>query len=69
MVFAIDSKDARLMAASPARGLLPADIGLIVHGPYITLDFSVRPFDAIEFDRMLAVMEQLVRFDTAHRHR
>jgi hypothetical protein len=61
VAFAMDSKDARLMAASPARGLLPADIGLLVHGPYLTLDFSARPFDAIEFDRMLAIMEQVAR--------
>jgi hypothetical protein len=59
VVFAIDSKDAKRLAAAPARGLLPADIGLLVHGPYVTMDFSSRPFDAIEFDRMLAIMDQV----------
>jgi hypothetical protein len=59
LVSALDSKAAREIAKSPTRGLLPADIGLIVHGPYITLDFSSRPFDTIEFERMLAVMKQL----------
>jgi hypothetical protein len=54
------TKDARQIATSPARGLLPADIGLMVHGPYLTLDFSSRPFDAIEFERMLTIMDQLV---------
>src|SRR5256885_1785346 len=48
------------MATSPVRGLLPPDVGMLVHGPYVTLDFSRRPFDTIEFERMLVVMEQLV---------
>ncbi len=60
VAFAVDSMDARTIAASPARGLLPADIGLLVHGPYVTLDFSTRPFDAIEFDRMLAILKQVI---------
>jgi len=60
VVAAADSRAAREMARSPARGLLPADIGLIMHGAFITLDFSSRPFDTIEFERMLAVMDQIV---------
>jgi len=60
VAFGAESKDARQIAASPARGLLPADIGLLVHGPYLTLDFSSRQFDSIEFERMLAIMEQLI---------
>jgi hypothetical protein len=60
-VFATEPSAARAMAKSPVRGLLPPDIGLLVHGPYVTLDFSRRPFDTIEFERMLVVMEQLVR--------
>jgi hypothetical protein len=59
-VFATDTNSARAMAKSPVRGLLPPDIGLLVHGPYVTLDFSRRPFDTIEFERMLVIMEQLV---------
>jgi hypothetical protein len=61
VVFATEAKDARAMAASPARGLLPADIGFMVYGPYTALDFSTRPFDTIEFDRMRAILEQLVK--------
>jgi hypothetical protein len=68
VVYAGDSKDAKQLASSHARGLLPADIGLLVHGPYVTLDFSARPFDTIEFDRLLAVMEQVVRFDSVGGH-
>ena len=59
VVCAAESRAARRMAAAPARGLLPPDIGLLVHGSYVMLDFSHRPFDVVEFDRMLAVMEQL----------
>ena len=36
-------------------------IGLLLHGEYLLLDFSERPFDPIEFGRMLAVADQLVR--------
>jgi hypothetical protein len=60
MICAADSRAAREISKSPARGLLPRDVGLIVHGQYITLDFSNRPFDTIEFERMLAVMQQIL---------
>jgi len=66
VAFAGDSKDARRIAGSPARSLLPADIGLLIHGPYVTLDFSARPFDVIEFDRMIAIMAQVIGFDSAN---
>ncbi len=61
VVFAADGPAARRLAASPARGLLPHDVGLLVHGPAVVLDFSGRPFDGVEFDRMLVVAEQLVQ--------
>jgi hypothetical protein len=61
VVFAGDSKDARVIANCPAKGLLPPDIGLLMHGPYVTLDFSSRAFDAIEFNRMLVILEQIGR--------
>jgi hypothetical protein len=60
VVHAMESKMAQMIAASPARGLLPPDVGLMLHGPYVTIDFSARPFDSIEFERMLVVMEQVV---------
>lgn len=59
-VLASDTRMAKAMANSPARGLLPPDVGLMVHGPFVTLDFSARPFDSIEFERMEAVMEQVL---------
>jgi hypothetical protein len=60
IICAADSRAAREMAKSHTRGLIPADIGLILHGQFITLDFSNRPFDTIEFERMLVVMEQVL---------
>jgi hypothetical protein len=58
-VHATDVKPARHLAASAARGLLPHDVGLLVHGPVVILDFTNRPFDGVEFDRMLVVAEQV----------
>lgn len=63
IVFATDSRDARRLAATSALGLLPPDIGLLIHGPYVTLDFSTRPFDTIEFDRMLVILDQIIQAD------
>jgi hypothetical protein len=60
VAYGVDARAAKQIAHSPARGLLPPDVGLMVHGPYVTLDFSPRPFDTIEFERMLVVMEQIV---------
>ncbi len=60
VVHAADRPAARKLAASAARGLLPADVGLLVLGPALVLDFSGRPFDGVEFDRMIAVAEQVV---------
>jgi hypothetical protein len=60
VAYGVDTRAATQIAHSPARGLLPPDVGLLVHGPYVTLDFSARPFDTIEFERMLIVMEQIV---------
>jgi hypothetical protein len=67
VVFANETRDARAMANCSARGLLPADIGLMIHGPFVTLDFSARPFDPIEFNRMLVIMDQLIAHLPANR--
>jgi hypothetical protein len=58
-IFAAESRDARQLAASHVRGLLPADIGYLIHGPFVTLDFSTRPFDVIEFERVMTILEQI----------
>ena len=60
VVFGTDSAAARALSATAARGLLPPDIGLLLVGPHLVLDFTERPFDPIEFDRMNALAEQLV---------
>jgi hypothetical protein len=51
---------ARRIANSPARGLLPHDVGLLWQPTAVVLDFSGRPFDGVEVDRMLAIAEQVV---------
>jgi hypothetical protein len=66
VIVASDGHAAKEMMNSPVRGLLPPDVGLMVHGPYVTIDFSERPFDTIEFERMIAVMEQIVSHLPAH---
>jgi hypothetical protein len=55
----VDSAAARRVA-NVARRLLPPDLGLLVHGEALIIDFSSRPFDVIEFDRMIALSDQLV---------
>jgi hypothetical protein len=51
---------ARRLNESQAAGLLPRDIGLIVGRGQLVLDFSSRPFDQLEFDRMMGLADQLV---------
>jgi hypothetical protein len=60
VVYGTDTRAASSLSKSQIRGLLPRDIGLLLHDQWLILDFSVRPFDPIEFDRMTALMEQLV---------
>ena len=55
-----DQKAARDLTRSSARGLMPPDVGLVLLGRYLLLDFSDRPFDGTEFNRMIAVAEQVV---------
>jgi hypothetical protein len=50
---------ARAAVASMLIALLPHDLGLILHGRRLILDFSTRPFDGIELSRIVALVEQL----------
>ncbi len=59
IVYGTDSVAARALSRSSARGLLPPDIGLLLAGQHLVLDFTARPFDQIEFNRMIAVADQL----------
>jgi hypothetical protein len=61
-VLAAGSAAARALSDSALRTLLPADIGLLLAEDWLLLDFSTRPLDPIELDRMLALAEQLGRF-------
>jgi hypothetical protein len=44
---------------SAIRALLPPDVGLLLDGQHMVLDFSHRPFDPISLWRMDALAEQL----------
>lgn len=50
---------ARKLNESHARGLLPRDIGAVVADDLLILDFSDRPFDQLEFDRMILLGKQV----------
>ncbi|MBC7783416.1 MAG: hypothetical protein H7144_06205 [Burkholderiales bacterium] len=58
-VYGLRATDARALANGPARALLPPDIGLIRGADQLILDFTSRPFDPVEFNRMLAVADQV----------
>ena len=60
VIYGADSTAARLLSSSQARALLPPDIGLLLSGTRLALDFSTRPFDPIELGRMTALADQLV---------
>lgn len=60
VVFGSDSSSARRMARSSLPALLPPDIGLLLHGSTLILDFTARPFDAIELSRLCSLIEQLL---------
>ena len=51
---------ARILVKSMLRALIPHDLGLVLHGRRLILDFSHRPFDEIELTRMNGLAEQLV---------
>jgi len=59
LVCGTDSGAARALADSFVVALLPPDVGLLLHGRQIALDFSSRPFDVIEFNRMLTLVDQI----------
>jgi hypothetical protein len=54
-----DSSAARAVVGSMLMALLPHDLGLVLHGRRLVIDFSTRPFDGIELSRMVALAEQL----------
>jgi hypothetical protein len=54
-----DPGAARRLNDSVARGLLPPDLTLLLDGPLMVIDFSSRPFDPIDMDRVVALARQL----------
>ncbi|CAN5492986.1 hypothetical protein BH10PLA1_BH10PLA1_16550 [soil metagenome] len=59
LALGVDSAAARQIADA-LRALLPPDLGLLVQGRSMVIDFSARLFDTIEFDRMIALSDQLI---------
>lgn len=51
---------ARALGKSPVRALVPPDVGLILWGHYLILDFSTRPFDPLALQRLDSLAEQVV---------
>jgi hypothetical protein len=60
VIFGTDTTAAVALAGSQLRGLLPADVGLLLHESHLILDFSTRPFDPLELQRMSMLVEQIV---------
>jgi len=59
MIFGSETRAARALAESAAPALLPPDVALVLYADHLILDFSGRPFDEIEFDRLIDLSEQL----------
>jgi hypothetical protein len=55
-----DPSAARALAKSHVAALLPKDVGLVLHGRRLVIDFSGRTFDGIELSRVVALVDQLV---------
>ena len=60
VLYGAEATAARELAKSPVRGLMPPDVGLVLVGHSLVLDFSARPFDALTLQRIDALAEQLV---------
>jgi hypothetical protein len=60
-VFGTDSAAARALSDSMTRSLLPPDVGVLLYGNELMLDFSDRPFDEIEFNRMVSLANQIAQ--------
>jgi hypothetical protein len=54
-----DSGAARAVVASMMMALLPQDLGVILYGQRLIVDFSTRPFDGIELSRIVSLTDQI----------
>jgi hypothetical protein len=59
VLYAVETEAAAALAKTGARALLPPDVGMILAGDCLFLDFSTRPFDPIELQRVASLAEQL----------
>jgi hypothetical protein len=59
-VHGADAAAARAVVASMLMALLPHDLGLVLQGRHLILDFSTRPFDGIELSRIVSLTDQLM---------
>ena len=66
IVLGKDSRGVRRLENLRIASLLPADIGLLLDGRYLALEFSSRPFDRIELGRMIALADQLAQLEVVH---
>ncbi len=60
VLYGVNERAAKELAGSWAMSLIPPDLGLILVGEWLILDFSARPFDEIEFERVLSLAGQLL---------
>jgi hypothetical protein len=60
VALARETRSARMLVSSPVRGLIPPDVGLLRTEQWLVLDFSTRPFDPVELDRMLELARQII---------
>jgi len=60
VLYGADARAARALGKSSVAALLPADVGLLLVGENLVLDFSTRPFDPLELQRVDALAEQIV---------
>ena len=67
-VYGLRATDAKELANSAARALLPRDIGLIRNADGLILDFTSRPWDPVEFSRLVAIADQIAAKHEAALH-
>jgi hypothetical protein len=60
VLYGADARSARALGKSSVAALLPADVGMMLMEQNLVLDFSSRPFDPLELERIDALAEQIV---------
>lgn len=60
VLYGAEARTARALGKSSVAALLPPDVGLLLVERNLVLDFSGRPFDPLELERVDALAEQIV---------